>query len=165
MPCLLYALHSNVLYNGIMEHSIVPTGYTPQSNVLTCQVCHILVNKNWYFCPNCGKKLKSAPLSTSAWKQFQLYLVCIFLPPFGLILAFRYIFNKSNNAKLVGLVCLLLTILSSILTIWVSLILIQQINTELNHALTPLPGLQYNQKSSNTNNSLNYTNSILNSLQ
>ncbi len=148
-----------------MENSIVPTGYVPQPNALTCQVCHIVVRNNWYFCPNCGKKLKNAPLSTSAWKQFQLYILSIFLPPFGLIPGMRYLFDKNGNAKLVGTICLLLTVLSSILTIWITMVLVQQINIELNHALTPLPGLQYNHGSSNTNNSMNYTNSILKSLQ
>lgn len=82
-----------------------------------CKYCKFSVSDNFYFCPNCGKKLKEPPLSTSITKQLGIYTLSIFLPPLGILPGIKYLFQKNNKAKAVGLIAIVLTIISTIITI------------------------------------------------
>lgn len=87
-----------------------------QQPSLLCPVCHYPIKQEYYFCPNCGKNLKPAPLSTSLEKQIGVYLLSVFVPPFGLIPSIRYLTQKDEKSKMVGMVALLLTVLSTVIT-------------------------------------------------
>lgn len=100
-----------------------------------CPQCHYQVQPLFYFCPNCGKNLKPAPLSTSIGKQISIYALSVFLPPLGIIPGMKYLFQKDSNAKLVGLIAILLTIISSGLTVWYTIGFINTINKQVNSQL------------------------------
>lgn len=93
-----------------------------------CPVCHIPLTDNYYFCPNCGKKLKDAPLLTTAMKQLTAYAIAILLPPFGYIPGIKYLLQKDNKAKAVGIVVIVLTTLSMIVSVWFTVVFINQFN-------------------------------------
>lgn len=59
--------------------------------------------------------------STTISKQIVIYLVSFFLPPFGLGWGFKYIKFHDEKVKRVGLIAILLTIVSIILTIWITM--------------------------------------------
>jgi predicted amidophosphoribosyltransferase len=101
----------------------------------TCPQCHFQIQSTFYFCPNCGKNLKPAPLSTSIGRQIGIYAVSIFLPPLGIVPGMKYLLQKDSNAKLVGIIAILLTILSSGITVWYTIQFINQINTQVNSQL------------------------------
>lgn len=84
---------------------------------INCKFCGFPVSENFYFCPNCGKKLKQPPLSTSIGKQISVYAISIFLPPLGLWPALKYIAQKDSKARIIGIVAIVLTIISTIITI------------------------------------------------
>lgn len=86
-----------------------------------CKYCGFIVFSNYYFCPNCGKKLHQPPLSTGIGKQVSIYALSIFLPPLGLLPGLKYLFQKDNKAKIIGIIAISLTILSTILTIWITM--------------------------------------------
>lgn len=86
----------------------------------TCKFCGFPVSENFYFCPNCGKKLKEPPLSISVGKQIGIYALSILLPPLGLGPGIKYILNNDSKAKMIGLVAIILTIISTVLTIWLT---------------------------------------------
>ena len=88
---------------------------------LTCKFCSFPISENFYFCPNCGKKLKEPPLSTSIGKQIGVYALSIFLPPLGLWPGIKYLLQKERSAKAIGLVAIILTIISTILTIYLTI--------------------------------------------
>lgn len=82
-----------------------------------CKYCNFVVFSNYYFCPNCGKKLHEPPLSTGISKQIGIYALSFLLPPLGLLPAFKYMKQSDLKAKTVGIIALLLTIISIVLTI------------------------------------------------
>lgn len=86
-----------------------------------CKYCSFIVFSNYYFCPNCGKKLHEPPLSTSIGKQIGIYTLSIFLPPLGLLPGIKYLFQKDNKAKIIGIITIILTIISMIITFQLTL--------------------------------------------
>jgi hypothetical protein len=87
---------------------------------LSCKKCHYIISKEWYFCPNCGRKLKRRPLSTSILTQIGLYLTCLLFPPFGLIPGMRYLLQKRAGAAVIGSICIVLTIIATAVTLLVA---------------------------------------------
>lgn len=83
----------------------------------TCKYCGFAIAENFYFCPNCGKKLKQPPLSTSISKQIYIYAISILLPPLGLWPGIRYLFQKDSRSKIIGIIAIILTIVTTIITI------------------------------------------------
>ncbi len=100
-----------------------------------CKFCGQTVATNYYFCPYCGKKLIEPPIS--AIKEIGVYLLSVFLPPLGLWPGVRYLLQKNPKAKRVGTIAIILTIISSVVTIWLSVIafngLSQTLNSQLNN--------------------------------
>lgn len=101
----------------------------------TCPFCHVVTFPNNYFCPNCGKKLREKPFSTSVLSQIGIYLLSVLLPPLGLWPAFRYLRQKDEKAKIVGLVALVLTVLSTVVTLWLAIQIMVSVNKNINEQL------------------------------
>ena len=104
-------------------------------NSPVCPVCHLEVKSTDYFCFNCGKNLRPKPLSTSLTKQITIYLESFFLPPYGLIIGLRYLKQKDNASKIVGIASIVLTVISILIFIKVTRDLITMINTQVNTQL------------------------------
>ena len=85
-----------------------------------CRYCHAPISEGDYFCPNCGKKLKDKPISTSVSKQALVYIVSALLPPFGLVWAVGYIRQKDNTKKSRNIVItiVVITAISLVLNLW-----------------------------------------------
>jgi len=95
--------------------------------------------ENFYFCPNCGKKIKEPPLSTSIGKQIYIYALSILLPPLGLWPGIKYLLQGSTKARIIGIVAIVLTIISTVLTIKITL---DFVNSQINTADTQLQQLE-----------------------
>lgn len=96
-----------------------------------------------YFCPACGKKLKEKPLSTTFSKQLSIYLVSFFLPPLGLWPAIKYIRAPDEKSKRIGWIAILLTIISIIITVWLTMNFINSFNRQLNNQLDLYSGMGF----------------------
>ena len=76
------------------------------------------------------------PLSTSPSKQLLIYLLSVLLPPLGLWPAVKYLRQPDEKSKKIGLAAILLTVISIILTIWLSAGFVnsfqKQLGTQLN---------------------------------
>lgn len=83
-----------------------------------CPVCHQGVLEGYYFCPNCGHSLKEKMVAISILTQIGLYGLAIFLPPLGLWPGIKYVMKQNPQAKWVGAITIILTLISSALTIW-----------------------------------------------
>jgi len=81
-----------------------------------CKFCGQTVLSNYYFCPYCGKKLIEPPIT--AVKEISVYLLSIFLPPLGLWPGIKYLSQKNERAKRVGIIAIILTVISIIITVW-----------------------------------------------
>jgi hypothetical protein len=85
-----------------------------------CPICKTLLYPTYNFCPQCGFKLKGGEVEISTAKQIGVYLLSFFLPPLGLWPGIKYMMKGDAKAKKVGLVAVILTFLSIIITLWVS---------------------------------------------
>ncbi|MEI6191363.1 MAG: zinc-ribbon domain-containing protein [bacterium] len=119
------------------------------ANSGVCQVCHQPILPTYYFCPNCGAKLISAPLSTSVATQIGIYLFSIILPSILFLFITRwpglkYFKSNDKKTKLIGEVALTLLILSTIFTFYFAYVWTQGAIQELNNTLnTSLNGLVF----------------------
>ena len=97
-----------------------------------CRHCKSDISPTYYFCPNCGKKLRDKLLSTGVLKQVLIYSLSFFLPPLGLWPAVKYLRQPDQKSKIVGMVSIVLTIVSIVLTIYLSVNLLNSLNSQLN---------------------------------
>jgi hypothetical protein len=109
-----------------------------------CRVCHQPILSTYYFCPNCGAKLISAPLSTGIATQIGIYFFSIILPSILFLFITRwpglkYFKSNDKKTKLIGEVALTLLILSTIFTFYFSYVwtlgTIQSLTDKLNAEL------------------------------
>jgi hypothetical protein len=94
-----------------------------QEAPLICEVCHQSILPQYYFCPNCGTKLNSAPLAVTATAQTGLYLWSAVLPMILFIgitkwKGVKYLKSKDQKTKTIGAVACAILLLSTIFTIW-----------------------------------------------
>lgn len=104
-----------------MEPNVAQTPQAPPQQDLTCFICHVVSPATFFFCPNCGHLLRPKPLSTTVLHQIGLYLLAALLPPLGLFPGIKYLRGKTDAEKTVGIVLIILTVVSTVVTIWLSL--------------------------------------------
>lgn len=129
--------------NSPSQHSeIIKQPLIQQQTTQQCKYCKNSIPINVFFCPICGKKLKEPPPSTDIMKQLSVYSVSIFLPPLGLIPAFKYLLAKERKAKIIGFIALGLTIASTVITIIYSVKIYNQVTSQIN-SFTNLQNIGY----------------------
>jgi len=122
---------------------------TTLSNIAspTCSFCHQPILPQYYFCPNCGKKIDSAPLSTDVKTQIWIYAFSIILPMICFIFVTKwqgtkYYKSKDPKAKQIGQIAWILLVISTIVTIYFVYNFTQQmIQTSINSINTDFGGL------------------------
>ena len=100
--------------------------------VIKCKECGHEISDEALVCPNCGKPQRDKLPSVSLSRQAAVYFVSLFLPPFGLWYALKYLKQKDGKSKKIGVAALILTIISIIVTIWFAERLVNSINQTLN---------------------------------
>lgn len=98
-----------------------------------CKFCGQQVFTNYYFCPYCGKKLIEPPITIL--KEIGIYLLSVLLPPLGLWPGIKFLMQKDKRARRVGVIAIILTIVSTVLTIYLSIIAFDSINKIVNTQL------------------------------
>lgn len=118
------------------------TTQTPPQTTSKCPFCSAQITPDLNFCPVCGKQLKEPPFNISIGKQIGLYLLSILLPPLGLWPGpgIKYLFKKDNNAKKVGIIIVILTIIGTVITIWASVGILNSVNKTIDLQLNSLQG-------------------------
>jgi hypothetical protein len=100
--------------------------------IIKCPTCHIEVRQTDYFCFNCGKNLHPKPLSISPTTQIAYYIGSIILLPMGIIWGFKYLKESNPKAKIVGIICIALTIIVLVIVVNVTVKLINTVNDQVN---------------------------------
>lgn len=108
-----------------------------------CSSCNLPIQDNFYFCPNCGKKLKEKPLSTSIGKQIVIYTISFIIPPSGFWYGFKYISQQGKNRKIIGILSIVITLISSIISVYLFKNFIDNINIELSKQMSIYNSLGY----------------------
>ena len=96
-----------------------------------CPVCKLPIFDSYIFCPNCGAKIREVVFTISVGKQISVYLISVLLPPLGVWPGIKYLLNPDEKAKKVGLIAIILTVISSIITIWMTISVLNGINKSL----------------------------------
>jgi len=107
---------------------------------LTCPYCRGNVSLLDYYCPVCGKNLKDKPQTATFAKQLSIYLISAFLPPLGIWPAVKYLRQPDEKSKKIGLIALLLTLISIVVTSWLTISLINSLNQQLGSQLNSYQG-------------------------
>jgi len=105
-----------------------------------CKFCGQAVFSNYYFCPYCGKKLIEPPITII--KEIGVYLLSVFLPPLGLWPGIKYLLQKNSKAKRVGTIAIILTVVSTIITLWLSVAAFNGLSKTINSQLNQQSDLQ-----------------------
>ena len=114
-----------------------------------CSFCHQPVKAEWYFCPNCGNRLHTAPLSTSIEAQAWIYAFSIILPMMLFIFVtkwpgWKYYKSRDPKAKAIGRNAIVLIALSTVVTIWVGYVWTQDaIQASVNSINADMSGAGY----------------------
>ena len=85
------------------------------SQYIFCPHCGKQIEKDSNFCMYCGYVIHE---NLNFGKQFYIYIVSLLFPPFGLVWFFKYFRSSDLKSKRVGYIALILTIISTIVTIW-----------------------------------------------
>jgi hypothetical protein len=106
-----------------MDQPVQPPQAPVPSALMLCPQCHQPVKPEYYYCPNCGKKLSEPPLSTSLGAQLWLYAFSIVLPFIGYLAitkweGIQYVRSGDPKAQEIGWIAIVLLALSTIFTIW-----------------------------------------------
>ena len=104
------------------NHNEPVTALHLDSSAGICPTCHQPILPNYYFCPNCGTKLNSAPLSTTLFAQIRIYAFSFILPFIGFIFVTRwpgvkYFKSTDPKTKQIGQIAWVIIILSTALVI------------------------------------------------
>ncbi len=88
-----------------------------------CSNCHQPIYESYYFCPNCGIKLRIPQLVTSFRSQLSLYTLSIILPSLAFLFITKwrgldYVRSPDKKTKTIGMVACVLLCLSTIITLW-----------------------------------------------
>ena len=102
----------------------------------TCPSCKLPVLAEFYFCPNCGKMLRSKPIVLSVPKMFGICLLSFFLPPFGLFHAIKYVRQTNTRTKIVGWLAITLTVAAYGIAILSLMTFMQRVSPILNELST-----------------------------
>lgn len=100
-----------------------------------CLTCHQPILPAYYFCPNCGKEIKEKPEPISIVNQIGIYALSIFLPPLGLWPGIKYAKKKYPQARNVGIAAIVLTIISTIVSVWYIFVMFQTYLNQLSGLL------------------------------
>ena len=100
--------------------------------LIKCKECGHEISDEALACPNCGKPQRDKPPSLLLSKQIVIYSVSLFLPPFGLWYVWKYLKQKDNKSKKIGIAALILTIISIIVMKWFVKGFMNSVNQALN---------------------------------
>ena len=100
--------------------------------LIKCKECGREISDEALACPNCGKPQRDKPPSVSLSRQITVYSISLFLPPFGLWHVWKYVKQKDDKSKKIGVAAAILTVISIIVAIWFTEKFINSINQSLN---------------------------------
>jgi uncharacterized OB-fold protein len=103
-----------------------------------CPFCQFQVTEKDSFCPNCGRKIREKALSSTIWKQISIYLLSFLLPPLGLWPGFKYLKQKEQKLKNIGIVAIILTFLSLIIGGIIGIRVANEVNRQVNEQVQNL---------------------------
>ena len=94
-----------------------------------CPFCNKEINQTDKFCPNCGNKLPEKDLPFSTAQKVKIYLLSIFLAPFGLYWFFKYFKNENGEKRKLAFNVLFISIVMIIVLIIINFYFVKALQT------------------------------------
>lgn len=91
-----------------------------------CPYCGTAIQPVDSFCPHCGKSLEELLRGISIGKQIYIYFMSLLLPPAGIVYGMRYLKIPNQQVKTVGIVAIILTVISLLVSVWLILDVVKQ---------------------------------------
>ncbi|HVT00615.1 MAG TPA: zinc ribbon domain-containing protein [Patescibacteria group bacterium] len=113
------------------------------SALVLCPKCHKEIPETDFYCPYCGEKIKEPPFETNLTKQIGIYALSVLLPPLGLWPAIRLLKRKEPEAKKIAWIAIVLTVISIIISIWLSIGVMGYINKSISSQFNQYQDLGY----------------------
>jgi hypothetical protein len=109
---------------------------TTSAPMQICPQCHLSMPLEFYFCSNCGARLRVPPLSTTVMSQALLYLFSAVLPWIAYLAVtkwegIKYIRSNDSRSRAIGYIALIILVVSSVAMIWYGIIWLQQLTNSL----------------------------------
>jgi hypothetical protein len=98
---------------------------------IICSNCRSKEPAGSFFCSNCGKQLREKPPAATIARQITVYSVSLFLPPFGLWYAWKYLKQADPSLRKIGIAAIILTFVSVLFSIWITEKAINSVNQSL----------------------------------
>jgi hypothetical protein len=102
---------------------------------IPCPYCKNQIDEAVFYCPVCGKKIKSPPVSTAFWPVAGLYTLSLLLPPFGIGLTIRYLKSPDPKAKKIGIISLIMTSFALVFVFWLTYYYTQKISQQVDREM------------------------------
>jgi hypothetical protein len=106
----------------------------------SCPQCHVVVRPTDFFCYNCGKNLKPKLLSTTLTTEIMYYVGSLLLPPLGYWWGIKYLKQTDAASKRIGILCMVITTISFILTSMWAVDYINKISATVNSQINGVQG-------------------------
>ncbi len=94
-----------------------------------CPFCTKEIDQTDKFCPNCGNKLPEKNLPFSTAQKVKIYILSIFLAPFGLYWFFKYLGSENNDKRKVAFNVLYISIVMIIVLFIINFYFIRALQT------------------------------------
>jgi hypothetical protein len=125
-----------------MDAELIPKTTSP----LVCPQCHQSVQPEWYFCPNCGKRLSDPPLATDIGTQLWIYVFSAVLPiicylAIGYWPGIKYARSQEPQARAIGWISIAIISISTIITFWLAIVWVNSAVQSATNSLGNLGGL------------------------
>ncbi len=108
---------------------------------VACPFCHVAVRPMDYFCSNCGKNLHPTPLGTGVSDIAKLYIGSVLLAPMGIFWGLRYLREKDDKSKIIGVIAMLLSLVTLIVAIQYTVTFMNTINNQVGKQFQGIEGL------------------------
>jgi hypothetical protein len=122
--------------NSFEHRPLPPLEYNER--MTECPKCHAPVPPEFYFCPHCGAQIKEQSLSVSLFTQTWIYVVSVLLPPLGFWPGIKYFKNPDPKAKQIGEIAIILSVVATVVTVWLTFSFVNDYVNTLNQAMNGL---------------------------
>lgn len=106
-----------------------------------CPQCHNLILPGSNFCQTCGLQLHAVTQAVSIGRQIYIYAISLLLPPIGIIWTFKYFRSHNSQPKKVAYIALALTIISIVVSTWLTMGFLNNVNQQVQQQLSPYQNL------------------------
>ena len=103
--------------------------------------CNMKAGLEDKYCSSCGRELPKTINTVPLSRKIKIYLMSVFLAPFGIYWFFKYFRSTDEDKRKLGFYCLYITIVMVIILVIVNYFFIKSVNSYVNNYNFSIYGL------------------------